>query len=244
MTSRVAEPHTAELWLVDLSTAGAALEAMEAATPRLAAVDEARFGAMSDVPSRHDRRLSHIALRLCLERATGSTACRQQAFALSPSGKPSLPDSPTRFSLSHTRGVALVAVAHGVEIGVDIERSRPIRVMGERRAAIERAGVDLAGGRPLPDEGEARFLTAWVRLEAFAKAEGSGVGAHLSVIMGRRPKPSTKRGPLARGPGPLQVRDLALGRGLFAAVALPEAVRTPVPARFPDEQAGLERLLR
>lgn len=66
-------------------------------------------------------------------------------------GKPGLADpaAPLRFNLSHSGGLALVAVAEGREVGVDIER---------------------LGRRP------AGFYAEWTRREAVAKCHGTGLG--------------------------------------------------------------------
>jgi len=244
MTRRIAEPHEAELWLVDLAAAASALESLESEAPRLSAADEQRLAVTADVGARRERRASHIALRLCLERVAGPVA-RGVPYTVSSSGKPSLAGTGVSFSLSHIPGRALIGITTRGEIGVDLERSRTVRIMGERRQAIERAGIELAGGLALPEAHEARFLTAWVRLEAIAKAEGSGVGAHLSVFLGRRPKlpPPRPSGAQPRGLGPLIARDLDVTCGLYAAVALPEAIATPSLVHLPDCKSALSALV-
>ncbi|MFA5950351.1 MAG: hypothetical protein WC807_08715 [Hyphomicrobium sp.] len=244
MTRRIAEPREAELWLVDLAAAALALEALECETPRLSSVDEQRLAATADVSARRERRASHIALRLCLERIAGPAA-RGVPYTFSSSGKPWLAGTGVSFSLSHIPGRALIGVTTRGEIGVDLERSRSVRITGERRQAIERAGIELAGGLALPEAHEARFLTAWVRLEAIAKAEGSGVGAHLSVFLGRRQKlpPPRLSGGQQRALGPLIARDLDVASGFYAAVALPKTIETPSLAPLPDFASALSALV-
>lgn len=76
-------------------------------------------------------------------------------FVLGPHGKPALsPEGPApamdlRFNLSHSGGLALVAVSAGREVGVDIESAR------ERYTA--------------------EFLRAWVAHEAAVKCHGGGL---------------------------------------------------------------------
>lgn len=247
-TTNTRAPFAApEIWLVDLKTALHALEEIEHATPRLSPADEERLTRAPSDAHRRERRGAHIALRLLLERAIGLEA-RAVPYAIAETGKLSLPlAGAPHFSLAHTGGLALIALSPEHEIGVDIERPRPIRMMSERRAAIERAAIDLAAGEPLPDEPEARFLTAWTRLEAIAKADGLGVGAHLSVVLGRRPKATASPEPRpsyrARNAGPPTARDLALGRGRFGAVALPRSLPTPPVRDLPQTRSGLEGLV-
>jgi 4'-phosphopantetheinyl transferase len=72
-------------------------------------------------------------------------------------GKPVLADPPTplRFNLSHSRDLAVVAVARGREVGVDVE------------------WIDPRRGRP------ADFYATWTRREAVAKCLGVGLWATL-----------------------------------------------------------------
>lgn len=86
--------------------------------------------------------------------------------ALTARGKPWFPAYPeVHFSLSHTRGAVLAAVA-GEPVGVDVEQLRPLR--WPRVQA--RLGTDLT---------EAGFFRLWVRREARAKRRGQGLGALL-----------------------------------------------------------------
>ena len=86
--------------------------------------------------------------------------------ALTARGKPWFPAHPeVHFSISHTRGAALAAVA-GEPVGVDMEQIRPLR--WPRLQA--RLGKDLT---------ETEFFRLWVRREARAKRRGQGLGALL-----------------------------------------------------------------
>ena len=93
-------------------------------------------------------------------------------LALYEKGKPYLPSAPElRFNLSHSRGMALVAVAHDVEVGVDVERLRPLP---EFAAIAERF---FPPNEPAPSD-EVEFFRAWTRIEAVLKGRGVGlVGA-------------------------------------------------------------------
>ena len=86
--------------------------------------------------------------------------------ALTARGKPWFPAYPeVYFSISHTRGAVLAAVA-GEPVGVDMEQIRPRR--WPRLQA--RLGKDLT---------ETEFFRLWVRREARAKRRGQGLGALL-----------------------------------------------------------------
>ncbi|HEX2839915.1 4'-phosphopantetheinyl transferase family protein [Hyphomicrobium sp.] len=228
-----------ELWLVELDKAAAALEALEATTPRLSSDIRRRLEAMRDDTARRERRLSHIALRILLEAALGP-AVRGQPFSLSPSGKPSLPGNDLSFSLAHTKGLAAIAVGRSGPIGVDIERLRPVRVPQARRGPIEAEAMILASGEPLSAaDPDARFLTAWVRLEAAAKAHGSGVGPLLERL---RPGVVAKSNPYVAGPH-LVVRDVPIQAGVFAAVAFVPEVSMPALRLLPETAQAIVALL-
>ena len=96
-------------------------------------------------------------------------------------GKPAPvdPSSPLRFNLSHSGDLALVAVTHGREVGVDlerIERGRDAMRLAER--ALDPAAVAAVRAAP-PNERAAAFHQAWARREAIAKCLGTGLGAPL-----------------------------------------------------------------
>ena len=229
-----------ELWFVDLERAAAALDALEAETPRLPDADSARFAAMTDAAARRNRRCAHIALRLLLERACGPVI-RQAPFDVSASGKPTLAGVATRFSLAHTVACALIAIASEGPVGVDIEQTRKVRMPDVRRAPIERAAVALAAGRPLADGSpDTRLLAAWVRIEAVAKATGSGVGPMLELLRPRRVSDGDKG--LADS-SEVVAHDLALAPGLFAAIALPPGRPPPRVRNLPNEAAAIAALV-
>jgi phosphopantetheinyl transferase len=168
-----------EIWLIGLDQASAALEDEESRHPRLASDEIARGGAIKTLLDRQRWRAAHIALRLAIERASGS-AWRGVPYDVAPGGRPSLPASAPHFSLSHSEDVALIAVAQRSVIGADIERIQPRKVSVARRGKVEAFAIDVAGGAPLPEAADARFVQAWCRIEALAKAGGCGIGKVLT----------------------------------------------------------------
>ena len=129
----------------------------------------------------HDRN-RYIAgrgvLRRILARYTRRPAERLQ-FAYGRKGKPSLPGSTFQFNLSHSDGLAVIAVTQGRAVGVDIEHIRVVPgwqgVMKCCFSSAEQAAIlDL----PEPDQ-QAAFLTCWTRKEAYVKATGDGLGTPL-----------------------------------------------------------------
>lgn len=104
-------------------------------------------------------------------------------FAYGPRGKPALADpgsnSRVRFNLSHSHGLALIAVAAGREVGIDVEFLRP-EFAGEdiaKRYFSEREVRELT---KLPVESRAGgFFRCWTRKEAYIKARGDGLHVPL-----------------------------------------------------------------
>ena len=108
---------------------------------------------------------AHAALRAIL----GSLTTAPLEFALHEKGKPYLASAPEiRFNLSHSRELALVTVAREIEVGVDIERVRPLP---EYAAIAQRFfPPDTA-----PPKGVRDFFRHWTRFEALLKAHGAGL---------------------------------------------------------------------
>jgi 4'-phosphopantetheinyl transferase len=117
-------------------------------------------------------------LRLLLAGHTGKRAAALR-FRYGPHGKPALAGKGPAFNLAHSDGLAVCALAPAGEIGVDVERVRPVAdadsVAGSFFSSRETA--DLAA---LPHSQRLRgFFDAWTRKEAFLKALGSGLARPL-----------------------------------------------------------------
>ncbi|MGN6258498.1 MAG: 4'-phosphopantetheinyl transferase family protein [Solirubrobacterales bacterium] len=91
-------------------------------------------------------------------------------------GKPRLRGRPgPRFNLSHSEGLALVAVAER-EVGIDVEAIRPGRdllALAERALAPDDCAAVRAAA---PPQRPAVFYAAWARHEARLKCLGTGLG--------------------------------------------------------------------
>lgn len=118
-----------------------------------------------------------------------------------PYGKPALAVAagpPTiRFNLAHADCLALVAVARGREVGIDLEPVRP-DFDWQAVAAGHFAGRELVTvlGLPAADR-PAAFFACWALKEAFAKAVGLGLALPPEQI-GVEPDPPG--GPCLRAP--------------------------------------------
>ena len=98
----------------------------------------------------------------------------------SPSGKPMLGEGdPLAFNLSHSGDWSMLAVGRVGQLGIDVERIRPIagvERLARRFFSQEEANVLLR----LPAEERIRaFFRTWVRKEAYLKGLGGGVPSRL-----------------------------------------------------------------
>lgn len=127
---------------------------------------------------------ARVALRAILARYSG-VAPAALAFAHEPLGRPRLagPHAALGFNLSHGRCCALVAVAVGGVVGVDVECRGP----GPDALAIARDVFDEAEARvlaALPDTAtrDMAFRRAWCCKEAWLKAHGVGLTVPLATV--------------------------------------------------------------
>lgn len=93
-------------------------------------------------------------------------------------GKPFLRGLDWRFNLSHSHGIRLLAVAWGREVGVDVERIRPLR----RRAALLARCFSPDEQARLASAPDRELLRHWAAKEALVKAIGRGIAYGLSRI--------------------------------------------------------------
>jgi 4'-phosphopantetheinyl transferase len=147
--------------------------------------EKARAGRF--VFARHQRRFA--AGRGALRAILGGYLDRAPArlrFEYGPHGKPSLAapeaESGLRFNLSHSQGLALVAVTRFRELGVDVEEVRPLvdaQPIAARCFSAEENRVFL--GVPAADR-LAVFFNCWTRKEAYLKALGDGLARPLDTF--------------------------------------------------------------
>ena len=164
------------MWPLMLSEAAAVERA------QLLSVDEvaraARFVAAAD-------QRSYIAgrsrLRELLGRYVGQSATDLR-FAYNSAGKPDLvSDGPKiSFNLSHSDGLAALAVTAHHSVGIDVEGVRPIH---ENIAERFFSATETHAIASLPQsERPAAFFRCWTRKEAFVKAVGDGLNYPLATF--------------------------------------------------------------
>jgi 4'-phosphopantetheinyl transferase len=98
-------------------------------------------------------------------------------------GRPEVASPPTslRFNLSHSAGIVVCAIAHGRDVGVDVEdlKRRPVEPAVVRRYCSPEEILDIDAQR---DRWHDRFLRYWTLKEAYLKALGLGISVTLSDL--------------------------------------------------------------
>ena len=107
-------------------------------------------------------------------------------FVYGPNGKPSLSQTAAgtgiRFNLAHSEDLAVLAVMRDRDVGIDVERVRPIPEV-EQLVARFFSVRENAAFQALPEEQRAvAFFNLWTRKEAWLKATGEGIARSLRRV--------------------------------------------------------------
>lgn len=221
---------------------------MTAATPAVLVVwtrvgpDVARFAALLDADEtarmarfrrpedRGSYAAAHGLLRLTLARLTGLDA---RAFRVTgPAGtKPAVvAPAPAAaagldVSLTHTDGLAAVAIGRGFRVGVDAEPlDRPVAVedlAADMLAPSERADLDRLAGETARRR---RFLRLWTLKEAYAKGVGLGLALPFASLAFAPPPDADRSAPrLSGGDGAWHFHQEVVAGGWILSVAAASA---------------------
>jgi len=166
--------------------------------------------------------LRHLLARYCA--VDPAVLVFDYAFA----GKPSIArggarGGPVTFNLAHSQDRALLAVARGREIGVDLERLRdnfdPLPIARQFFFGTELEAIEAAA----PESRRDAFVRHWVAKEAVLKANGAGLSLPLDSFgvtfdsSGSIARVSASKGAVHNRA--VVVRMLPLGAGWHGAVA-------------------------
>ena len=169
--------------------------------------------------------LTRAVLRIVLASYTAQSP-ESLSFDYSAQGKPALKNGPPdlRFNVSHTEGLAVLALVREREIGVDAEK---IRAQPDAQKLAKRffsAREQLFLGKLSGDELQRAFFRCWTRKEAYIKAKGEGLSIPLhafdvsleedqpAALVGTRPDPTEA--------GRWTLYDLSVGQGYAAALTV------------------------
>lgn len=194
-------PGVVEVWRVALPSGGTPSES------DLRVLDDVeRARAMRPGPRGAAYARAHSALRTIMGAHLGIDAASVR-FLHADGKKPRLAATGAlTFSLSHTDGLALIAVSSDREVGVDVERQTEMIDIDTVAAAFLPPAEVAAVAMAPPDVRRRAFFTAWTRHEARLKLRGLGLEAsqssgtedHIALVL---------------------VRALSVGEGYAAAVA-------------------------
>lgn len=154
-------------------------EAADAAATVLSPDEQARGRSFLSPLHQQRFRSGRSRLRLILGarlgRDPGALAFRQNAY-----GKPGLVDAAgLRFSLSHCRDQAFLAVSDGLEIGADLEQIRAIDHLDLARRFFHAREVNAIEDPSDAEEQLRAFFRIWTLKEAVVKAMGTGLSTPL-----------------------------------------------------------------
>ena len=118
-------------------------------------------------------------LRVILSHYTGS-APGELKFKYGSYGKPTLlgpgsTNSRLHFNLSHSEGMAIYAIGLDYELGIDIERVRPMEDVDQIVERFFSARERVLFQQLAPEQQLRAFFKGWTRKEAFLKATGEGL---------------------------------------------------------------------
>ena len=144
----------------------------------LLALCQAKGIPTNGMPHAEARQVEWLAERLLLDEMTGDAALTHD-----PQGNPRLPGSDIHISISHTRGMVVVALNDDHPIGIDIEH--------EGRSAMRVRLRFLHGDELEQITSPAEVLLAWTAKEAIYKLFGGGVLADEVTLDFHNPEAPT-----------------------------------------------------
>lgn len=135
-----------------------------------------------------DRRRFIVARARLRQLLAARLGVRPEAVELAygKNGKPELAqrfaDTAWRFNVSHCDDVAVYALSHGREIGIDVEAIRAVPEADAIAARFFSRRENQAYSALAPDDKPLGFFNCWTRKEAFVKALGDGLSLPLDEI--------------------------------------------------------------
>lgn len=215
-------PHALHVWRIGLDQPSALRAGLQ---DSLSADERERAGRFVFTKDRERFVVARAALRDILSRYL-QMAAGDIRFEYSEFGKPGLArlhQSTLQFNLSHSNGVALLALTLNRRLGIDVEFIRPIQDCNQIARRFFSANESAALFRLPAAQQPLAFFTCWTRKEAYLKAIGEGLShplEHFDVSLA----PDQPAALLATRPDPAEASrwslyGLAAGAGYVAALA-------------------------
>jgi 4'-phosphopantetheinyl transferase len=191
MRTTTIHPDCVYVWQTDLDVAATETQ-MALWRTVLSPEERLREDSFRGAGLRRDYLIAHAALRAilgkCLGTAPASVAFQPATSSAGMMPKPALATAmesrqpALRFNLSHTSGKALIGVVLGRELGIDIERHRPMDDL-DGMAETVMSSTELEQWQSLPaHDRKPAFYRLWTRKEAYLKAIGLGLFRDLQDV--------------------------------------------------------------
>jgi 4'-phosphopantetheinyl transferase len=216
------------LWWCSLALEGGDREPLRRT---LSAAERGRMERFGSEMLRSRYLAGRATLRCLLARELG-IAPGEVPIVRGPRGRPQL-DGPADidFNVTHTADVALIGIARGVRIGVDVERSeRAVNAAGIARKFMtegERADPAMADS----EHARRHVLRLWTCKEAMSKATGDALSAPFGRIEVRiAPRLRLAGGPPPYLPDDWRLHPVAVPEGHLATLAVWRGNNAPMPA--------------
>lgn len=175
-------PHAIRAWHAHVDRVWPSAASHDRALTWLSAAERTRYDRFRHDVDREMFLLGRTMARTLVGRALG-VAPETWPWREGPRGRPEIdrPGSPVSFNVAHSGGVVVCAIAHGAEVGIDVEDRRRAKLdrqlVARYCSSAEAADVARAG-----DAWQDRFLCYWTLKEAYLKARGLGIAVHLSDL--------------------------------------------------------------
>lgn len=174
-------PGHLHLWRVPQDVPAAALDRY---WPILDLGEQARATRFYFARDKNRYVVSRAVLRLVIGRYL-SRPPEQISFTYTGHGKPVLAPiqgERLQFNVSHSGGLAMMAFCLDAEVGIDVEKQRPLDD-GEQIAERFFSASEVAVFQSLPaGQRTEAFFNCWTRKEAYIKAIGEGLSCPLNVF--------------------------------------------------------------
>jgi 4'-phosphopantetheinyl transferase len=201
--------------------------------------------------------IAHAGLRQILAGYL-NTPAPEITFVRQERGKPQLAggfqETGIQFNLSHTQNLALVAVAKDTQVGIDVEKLRPVNNLKHLSERFFTATEAQAIANLPSEQQQQAFFEIWTRKEAYLKGIGCGLAGALNrVEVSVAPHEATKIERLdgvVAADSPWQIQAVCLPVGYVGAVAIRYGTRqhityhaldaqlNPIPATCPVPKAS------
>lgn len=178
MDRETARLREVDVWLISCELS----KRVDSSAQLLSSEERERVSRFHGAADRNRFRVTHTAMRMILAQYL-NVGPQELSFSSDIGVKPELAsqfkDTGIQFNLSHSSELALLAVARGAKVGIDVERINPqfpIDEISER--FFSAAEISTLNALPAEEKVEA-FFSCWTRKEAYIKAIGKGLSVPL-----------------------------------------------------------------